>query len=152
MPNTPIRAAQAHIAQMLKATLAAGEQWRAMQVAAGLRLLHAQFDHLDAGAPAGSALRDLADLHGLFAAGLSAQAEAVRAALERQARGGVGDLRAAQSADDVAIVCVGLFTAAGATMREAGSEMATLLNSTHAAATVLLHKGLDEMAGETTPP
>lgn len=151
MTTEPIRAAQAQFAQVARAALAAGEQWRETQAAAGLRLLHMQLGHLDAGRAA-PALRDLADLQWRFAAGLVSQAQALHTALETQARGGIGDLRAAQTPDEVAIVCAGLFAAAGTTMRAAAEEAMTLLNATRAGAAVLVHRGLDELSDAAGAP
>lgn len=143
MSTHPLLTGQAQLAQIVKSMMAFGDQLRASQSDAGLRLLHAQLDLLDAGMGGGAA-GQLLDLQSGFSAELSALQKAAARQLGERAQVCTGDLRKAQTADDVTLVAVGFFSDLGKLLRENAEQTLTLLNSTSAASTVLTGRALDE--------
>jgi hypothetical protein len=152
MSTHPFLTGQAQLAQIVKSAMAFGDQLRASQSDAGLRLLHAQLDLLNAGL-GGGAVAQLLDLQSGFSDQLAALRKEAARQLGERAQVCTGDLRQAQTGDDVTLVTVGFFSDLGKLLRENAEQTLTLLNSTSAASTVLTGKALDEaIAGNSAGP
>ena len=146
MSNPSIPSGQAQFAQIAKSVLDFSKQWRELQSAASLQLLHAQLDLLSP-RMAGGAARELFDLQSELSNELAAQQKVALRQFNERASAAAGQLRQAQTSDDVTMIAVGFMTEVGKVLRENSEQAMTLLNSVSAASTVLTDRALDEAIG-----
>ncbi len=138
----PLPAAQAQVAQLVKAGLSLHQEWSAVQSSLQIGVLRAQIGMLRSH-PGGAALRDLIGLQRDFQGGLTAQRDAILKTVGERAHTCIDDLQKSQTKDDLTIVLAGFFNDLGGTLREHAGQTLTLMNSAGAASTVFTHKTLD---------
>jgi hypothetical protein len=151
-PDWP--AAQAQCAQFIKSTLALGQDLGDLQQATWSALLQAQLGMLGATSPARAA-QGLLDVHLDTMTQWYAQWKTLSDNATRRTETCLGDLRQAQTRDDVSFVLAGFLRDAETAMRKASGDAALLFNSAGAAAGVLANRALDELIAQpaqaTTP-
>jgi hypothetical protein len=135
-----------HAAQCLKSTLALGQTLRGRQADAGFQLLRTQLAFAGACLPS-QGLQDWLGLQFDFMAQCCRQMKEASHLALAQGRVCLADLRRAENPDDVAFVAAAFAREAQAHMQKGGNEAALLIQSTGAAARVVVERLLDEVIG-----
>jgi hypothetical protein len=145
-------AAQARAARFVKAALDLGKDLGALHQATCAALLQAQLGMLGAAAPARAA-QGLLDVHLDTMSQWYGQWKALADEAAARTEACLGDLRAAQTQDDVAFVIAGFLRDAETGTRKAAGDAALLFKSAGAAADVLARRVLDDLIAQpdTTP-
>lgn len=139
-----------HVAQCLKSTLALGQTLRERQADAGFQLLRTQLAIAGACLPA-QGLQDWLGLQFDFMGQCCKQMKEASHLALAQGNECLDDLRRAENPDDVTFVVAAFAREAQAHMQKGGKEAALLIQSTGAAAGVVVERLLDEVIGADAP-
>lgn len=137
---------QAEAARCMKSLLTMNKEWSDLQAAACTGLLQAQAGLLDT-RTVSAAFQNMMALQMDLSHDLSARRKEMLKVMSERTQACVDDLHKARGKDDVSIVMACFLGDVGALLREDAEQTGTLLNSAHAASTVLTHIALDEMIG-----
>jgi len=140
---------QAQFALGVKAALDAGHALSERQGAAALSLMHAQLGLASAGG-GGAALRELAEVQSTLSNGLDSHWRAALDTTAARTRACLGDLREANSGEEVGGVLAMYLQDIGEKLRANAAHSGELLNSAAGANKVLLARTLEQMIAAGT--
>jgi hypothetical protein len=143
-------AGQAQMAQLIRSTLAMGQEWKDLQAAAFNGLLHTHLAAFKSQQQFVS-IQNIVELHQVLADDLSAQRHAALKAVTERVQACIDDLHKAESKEDVSMVVGGFFDDVGNKLRANAEQTFTMLNSANAATAVLTDKALESMAAGAPP-
>jgi len=146
----PVRSAQAGLAQQLKAVLELQQEFNELQAASGLQLLRIQLGLLNPQQSSAS-MRALLDVQLDTCAKLSEQCKRTLETVAERSHSCIGDLRQAQTADEVSLTLLAFARELGASAQMEAEHSAALLNAANAAGTILAQRVLDDLIAVPCP-